>query len=196
MSIRDPLTSSPQVLSSPGHARHDGSGRNSKNAASLAVTEALDNHQPESLSTFARQDVERGQSLGDFDAWDLVWLNSRQIVVEFDGRASPTSCTKAVQMYIPHDPKEPSAQTPGRNKEMRPGQSSLQAVLKEVLGPVGIPLQSTCIAPEGGDMGLNVPFESAGHDYLPTRFGCFAWSLPPFFSKHVRANDFRCNPRE
>jgi len=147
MSIRDLLTSSPQVLSSPGHAGHDGSGRNPKNAAYLAVTEALDNHQPERLSAFARQGVERGQSLGDFDAWDLVWLNGWQIVVEFDGRASPTSCAKVVQIDIPHDPKEPSAQIPGRDKEMRPGKSSLQAVLKEVLGRVGIPPQSTRIAP-------------------------------------------------
>jgi hypothetical protein len=181
------LTSSPQVLASPGHARHDGSGRNSKNATCLAVTEALDNHQPERLSTFVRQGVERGQSLGDFDAWDLVWLNGWQIVVEFDGQASPTGCAKIVQIDIPHDPKEPSAQIPGRDKEMRPGKSSLQAVLKEVLGPVGIPLQSTRIAPQGGDLDLNVLFESAGHDYLPIR---------PFFSTQVRANGFRRSPRE
>jgi hypothetical protein len=47
------LTPNPQVLASPGYSGHDGAGRDPKNATRLAVTEALDNHQPESLSTFA-----------------------------------------------------------------------------------------------------------------------------------------------
>jgi hypothetical protein len=107
----------------------------------------------------------------------LVWLNGWHIdVVEFEGRASPANCAKVVQIDIPHDPKEPSAQILGRDKEMRPGQSSLQAVLKEVLGPVGIPLQSARVAPQGGDMGLNAPFESADHDSLCMRSS--KWTPP------------------
>jgi hypothetical protein len=120
------LASKPQVLASPSNTRHDSSSRDAKDTTRLAVAEPLDNYQPESLSALAGQGINRGQGLGDFDARNLIWRNGwHPDVIELDERASPVICAKAVQIDVPHDPKQPLTQIPRGDKQMPPRESSL-----------------------------------------------------------------------